>query len=246
MSVPDPPPCLDGVVVLTDPMTQAHDPGAEIWVGVATPAVEVPARVAAIRSALADRGADLLPGDGLDDAVLAAVHTPELLAFLRAAAGRWAAGEYRRLVGQDRVVPYVFPTPAFLGDLPARVPVATHPLTGVFCYDTMTLIGPGTWQAARAAADLAQTAVRYALDGRVAYAAPLNGYGLTVVVDHGNGVVSIYAHAGVLLVSTGDAIVRGQELGRVGDSGSLRGAYLYFEMRETGKPVDPSTWLRRR
>ncbi|MFZ0159384.1 MAG: hypothetical protein WAL50_10175 [Kineosporiaceae bacterium] len=168
--MPDPPPCLDGVVVLTDPMTQAHDPGAEIWVGVATPAVEVPARVAAIRSALAGRGADLLPGDGLDDAVLAAVHTPELLAFLRAAAGRWAAGEYRRLVGQDRVVPYVFPTPAFLGDLPARVPVATHALTGVFCYDTMTLIGPGTWQAARAAADLAQTAVRYALDGRVAYA----------------------------------------------------------------------------
>jgi septal ring factor EnvC (AmiA/AmiB activator) len=87
---------------------------------------------------------------------------------------------------------------------------------------------------------------RTIFDGRVAFAAPLNGYGLTVVVDHGNGVVSIYAHASVLLVSAGESVVRDQELGRVGESGSLRGAYLYFEMREAGKPIDPSFWLRRR
>jgi septal ring factor EnvC (AmiA/AmiB activator) len=87
---------------------------------------------------------------------------------------------------------------------------------------------------------------RTVFDGRVAYAAPLNGYGLTVVVDHGNGVVSIYAHAEVLLVAAGQDVVRGQEMGRVGDSGSLRGAYLYFELREGGRPVDPSSWLRRR
>jgi murein DD-endopeptidase MepM/ murein hydrolase activator NlpD len=87
---------------------------------------------------------------------------------------------------------------------------------------------------------------RTIFDGRVAYASPLNGYGLTVVVDHGNGVVSIYAHAAVLLVEVGENVVRDQELGRVGDSGSLRGPYLYFEMREAGKPVDPSSWLRRR
>ncbi len=87
---------------------------------------------------------------------------------------------------------------------------------------------------------------RTVFDGRVAYAAPLNGYGLTAVVDHGNGVVSIYAHADVLLIAAGQDVVRGQELGRVGESGSLRGAYLYFELRDGGKPVDPSSWLRRR
>jgi septal ring factor EnvC (AmiA/AmiB activator) len=87
---------------------------------------------------------------------------------------------------------------------------------------------------------------RTIFDGRVAYAAPLNGYGLTVVVDHGNGVVSIYAHAAVLLVETGENVIRGQELGRVGESGSLRGPYLYFELRDAGRPVDPSSWLRRR
>ena len=87
---------------------------------------------------------------------------------------------------------------------------------------------------------------RTIFDGRVAFAAPLNGYGLTAVVDHGNGVVSVYAHAEVLVVEAGQDVTRGQELGRVGESGSLRGPYLYFELRDAGKPVDPSFWLRRR
>jgi septal ring factor EnvC (AmiA/AmiB activator) len=87
---------------------------------------------------------------------------------------------------------------------------------------------------------------RAIFDGHIAYAAPLNGYGLTVVVDHGHGVVSVYAHAGVLLVESGQEVLRGQDMGRVGDSGSLRGAYLYFEMRDGGRPTDPAAWLRRR
>jgi septal ring factor EnvC (AmiA/AmiB activator) len=89
-------------------------------------------------------------------------------------------------------------------------------------------------------------AFRSVFDGRVAFAAALHGYGLTAIVDHGGGVLSVYAHAGVLLVSQGDDVVRGQELGRVGDSGSLRGPYLYFELRDGGRPVDPAAWLRRR
>jgi murein hydrolase activator len=87
---------------------------------------------------------------------------------------------------------------------------------------------------------------RAVFDGRVVYAASLHGYGLTAVVDHGSGVVSIYAHAGVLLVEAGQDVARGQELGRVGDTGSLRGPYLYFELRVAGKPADPAGWLRRR
>jgi septal ring factor EnvC (AmiA/AmiB activator) len=87
---------------------------------------------------------------------------------------------------------------------------------------------------------------RSIFDGRVAYAASLTGYGLTVVVDHGHGVVSIYAHAEALLVAQGDDVERGQDLGRTGDSASLRGPYLYFELRDGGRPVDPSSWLRPR
>ena len=65
----------------------------------------------------------------------------------------WAAGEYDSLVGQDRVVPYVFPTPGMLDGLPFTPPTATHARAGVWCYDTMTLVGPGTWTAARAAVE---------------------------------------------------------------------------------------------
>jgi septal ring factor EnvC (AmiA/AmiB activator) len=89
-------------------------------------------------------------------------------------------------------------------------------------------------------------AFRAIFDGRVIFASWLHGYGLTVIVDHGNGVVSIYAHASILLAGAGDDVTRGQVLGRVGETGSLRGPYLYFEMRMEGKPVDPSAWLRRR
>lgn len=88
--------------------------------------------------------------------------------------------------------------------------------------------------------------VRSVFDGTVAYAAWLHGYGLTVIVDHGGGLVSIYAHASVITVEEGEGVARGQSLGKVGDTGSLRGPYLYFELREEGAPVDPELWLRRR
>ena len=58
----------------------------------------------------------------------------------------------------SRVVPYVFPTPGLLGDLPMRSPAAIHGQAGRFCYDTMTLVGPGNWEAIKAAADAALTA----------------------------------------------------------------------------------------
>ncbi len=83
-------------------------------------------------------------------------------------------------------------------------------------------------------------------DGTVLFASWLRGYGLTAIVDHGGEVLSIYSHASVLLVEQGEWVARGQELGRVGDTGSLRGPYLYFEMREAGRPVDPQDWLRGR
>ena len=61
--------------------------------------------------------------------------------------------------GRDRVVPYVFPTPGMLAGLPSRAsPPAVHGRAGRFCYDTMTLVGPGSWAAIRGAADAALTA----------------------------------------------------------------------------------------
>jgi murein hydrolase activator len=86
--------------------------------------------------------------------------------------------------------------------------------------------------------------IRTVFDGRVAFASWMRGYGLTALVDHGGGLISVYAHAAVLTVETGEIVARGQAIGRIGDSGSLRGTYLYFEIREAGLPVDPRGWLR--
>jgi acetoin utilization deacetylase AcuC-like enzyme len=97
--------------------------------------------------------------------MLHAVHDPGLLSHQETIADDWARGDYEQLVGQDRVVPYVFPTDAMLDGLPSIHPTAAHARAGVWCYDTMTLVGPGTWEAARAAVDVAQTAVDLVLAG---------------------------------------------------------------------------------
>jgi acetoin utilization deacetylase AcuC-like enzyme len=167
-SMPDLP--LNGLAVVTDPATERHRPGAEVWVGVRTPGTEVPERVAAIRDTVVARGADLLPPSDGDDSVLRSLHSPGLLAWLETAADRWAAGTYAADPGQDRVVPYVFPTEGMLGGLPVREVAATHALAGRYCYDTMTLVGPGTWEAAHRSAALARTAAELAAGGRAAYA----------------------------------------------------------------------------
>jgi septal ring factor EnvC (AmiA/AmiB activator) len=88
--------------------------------------------------------------------------------------------------------------------------------------------------------------IRTVFDGQVVFASWMRGYGLTAIVDHGAGLLSVYAHAAALLVEPGEGVLKGQTLGMVGESGSLRGPYLYFELRENGRPIDPVGWLRER
>ena len=90
------------------------------------------------------------------------------------------------------------------------------------------------------------TAIHAAAEGSVAWSGSLRGYGLTAILDHGGGLLSVYAHAAVLLVEAGDHVIAGEAVGKVGDTGSLKGPYLYFELRRDGKPLDPIPWLRRR
>ena len=147
-----------------------HEPGAEIYVGVRTPGTEVPARAERIRESLEGAGAPVVEAEVHPDAAIAAVHDAELLAYLAGAWEAWTASGLERDPGQDRVVPYLFPHPGLMGGTPAREPAATAARAGSYAYDTMTLIGPGTWAAARAAADVALTAAELAANGgRAAY-----------------------------------------------------------------------------
>lgn len=83
-------------------------------------------------------------------------------------------------------------------------------------------------------------------DGRVAFANWLKGYGLIVIVDHGNGLMSLYANNDALLKNAGDSVRAGEAISTVGSSGGQGRNALYFEIRQDGKAVDPRAWLRRR
>lgn len=79
--------------------------------------------------------------------------------------------------------------------------------------------------------------------GTIVYAGWLKGYGNLVIVDHGANYHSLYAHLKDIAVDVGVEVEEGEEIATVGDTGSLKGAYLYFEIRKTGQAVDPLPWL---
>jgi acetoin utilization deacetylase AcuC-like enzyme len=170
--------------VVWSPETRRHEPMREVWVGVPTDGTEVPERVDRILEAL--RGHDQVGARPHDDSVLVRVHAPAFVDHLATIHAEWMQGPYVDLVGQDRVVPYVFPTPAMTQGMPPTPAAATHGRAGQFGYDTMTLVGPGTWEAARAAVDCALTAVdlvtggasaAYALCRPPGHHATRDGYG---------------------------------------------------------------------
>jgi murein DD-endopeptidase MepM/ murein hydrolase activator NlpD len=78
-----------------------------------------------------------------------------------------------------------------------------------------------------------------AAGGRVVVAREEAGYGLTVVVDHGNGVTTRYGHLSAAEVAAGDEVAAGQNIGRVGSSGRSTGPHLHFEVRQNDRVVDP-------
>jgi acetoin utilization deacetylase AcuC-like enzyme len=161
---------LSTPVVWTD-RHREHEPGGEIWVGVRTPGTEVPERADRIRAALEADGAPLVEAAAHEDEAVLAVHDRELLDYLASAWANWRAAGLEQDPGQDRVVPYVFTHPALMSGLRPAMAAAITARAGQFAYDTMTLIGPGTWEAARAAIDAALTAADLVADGEpVAYA----------------------------------------------------------------------------
>jgi len=88
--------------------------------------------------------------------------------------------------------------------------------------------------------------IRAVSDGVVAFADWMRGYGLLVIVDHGEGFFSLYAHASKLLVNVGDSIRGHQPIGEIGDTGLTGESTLYFELRQGSEAMDPLTWLRHR
>ena len=128
-----------------------HEPAGEVWLGVREPGTEVPDRALVLRAALRGGGRAGAGRQPHDDAVLRTVHDP--------AAGRSPGRRSGRTGARPGCRPSTAGTGwcrtcsrpgAMLAGLPLRAPPAAHARAGLFCYDTMTLVGPGSWAAIRA------------------------------------------------------------------------------------------------
>lgn len=85
--------------------------------------------------------------------------------------------------------------------------------------------------------------VRAVFYGRIAFADWLRGYGLLLIVDHGDGYMSLYAHNQSLFKEVGDWVDTGEIIAQAGKSGGYQKIGVYFEIRHQGKPTDPLAWL---
>jgi murein DD-endopeptidase MepM/ murein hydrolase activator NlpD len=107
----------------------------------------------------------------------------------------------------------------------------THPIYGGRRMHTGVDISGGVGQPIVAAAT-----------GQVVSAGWRGGYGLTVVIDHGGGMHTLYAHQSQLSVAEGTVVEQGQKIGAVGSTGNSTGPHLHFEVRINGEPRDPMGW----
>lgn len=142
-----------------------------------------------------------------------------------------------------------------LADIPADIGGRIHPraLKGQL---PMPVTGPVArafgqaraaglrWQGWLIGADAGQE-IRAVAYGRVAYADWLRGYGLLLIIDHGDGFMSLYGHNESLLSDVGDWVQSGQVVATVGRQGDQPEG-LYFELRSGGSAVDPAAWIKRR
>lgn len=102
--------------------------------------------------------------------------------------------------------------------------------------------GPLRWKGVLIDGDNSQP-VHTIADGRIVFADWLRGFGLVIVVDHGEGYMSLYGHNQTLLKSVGDEVKRGNEIALMGQSGGRSSASLYFEIRHQGKAENPAKWI---
>jgi septal ring factor EnvC (AmiA/AmiB activator) len=176
-----------------------------------------------------------------------------LLANLRAAAAR--AEAERRAAARAAQASADAGRPATPGKVPPKVASATPPpkvgglgwpASGELLARYGGRLPDGRTSSGVLIGAPAGSTVSAVADGTVVFSEWMTGYGLILIIDHGNGYMSLYAHNDALMRDAGDRVRRGEAVAKVGSSGGHGRPALYFELRRNGQPVDPSTWLQRR
>lgn len=162
----------DGLRAVWTAEHRLHEPENEVWIGMPIKGDEVPARGEAMRAVLEVMGISPSAPEPHGLAPIIAIHDEAMVSYLESAYREWEIAGYPENPGQSRVVPYVFPHPDAVRMSARPWPASRAARAGVYCMDTTTVIGPGTYRAAIAAVDASLTAADIVLDGgRAAYAA---------------------------------------------------------------------------
>jgi murein DD-endopeptidase MepM/ murein hydrolase activator NlpD len=128
------------------------------------------------------------------------------------------------------------------GKGPLRVPVDA-PITSEFGWRIHPVLGTERFHSGMDFGADYGAAITAAGPGIVILADWYGGYGNAVILDHGNGITTLYGHSSELLVQTGQAVTLGQPIATVGSTGLSTGPHLHFEVRQDGEPVDPRNYL---
>ena len=132
---------------------------------------------------------------------------------------------------------------------PASAPVSSSVSTGGFVWPTGGPVTSGfgyRWGRMHEGIDIGAPEgqpIVASSAGVVSYAGVMGGYGNIVLIDHGNGITTAYAHQSAIQVSTGTSVGAGQQIGLVGNTGQSTGPHLHFEVRVGGSPRDPLGYL---
>ncbi len=134
---------------------------------------------------------------------------------------------------------------ALMPFIPLRKPLdADATLTSPFGYRIDPFLGKPALHPGVDLAEAYGAEIRCTGAGRVTHAGPMGGYGIMVEIDHGNGLMTRYAHMSEALVREGQAVAQGAIVGRIGSTGRSTGPHLHYEVRIDGEPVDPERFLR--
>lgn len=157
------------------------------------------------------------------------------IATLQAESGQISAflqGLQAGATGVVRAAPGVLATPVPGAPVTSTFGPRVHPIFGTVRMHEGVDFGAGMG-----------TPIRAAAAGTVVAAGDRGGYGTATIVDHGNGLATLYAHQSQLLVAPGTVVTAGQVIGAVGSTGFSTGPHLHFEVRVRGVPVDPLPYL---
>lgn len=131
------------------------------------------------------------------------------------------------------------------GKLAHPVPAyANRPFNDVYGYRTNPISGKRELHSGVDLKATYGTDIVAAEDGVVIYSGTRSGYGKTVIIDHGNGMTTLYAHNSSLTVSKGQQVKRGQVIAKAGSTGYSTGVHAHFEVRINGKTTDPAPYLK--